>query len=120
MGLRAQNRTGIQAQHQACPDHALRQQLGKHADQGRAINLTVLQRFVQAWPAAPKAGRLRQLDQRAGANIRQQGVRQIEQGIGRTGEAFMIQIVPIHLQNGILHRGTSYGFSTQRIPRWAI
>ncbi len=120
MSLRAQNRTGIQAQHQARPDQALRQQLSKHANQGRTINLTILQRFVQARPAAPKAGRLRQLDQRAGVTVSQQGIRQIEQGIGCAGEAFMRQIVPIHLQNGILHRGTSYGLSTQKIPCWAI
>jgi hypothetical protein len=120
MGLRAQNRTGREAQHQARPNHALRQKLGKHAYQGGTINLAVLQRGVQARPAAPKASGLRQLDQRAGTAIRQQGIGQLEQGIGGTGEAFMLQIVPIHLQNGILHRGTSYGFSTQRIPRWAI
>jgi hypothetical protein len=45
---------------------------------------------------------LRQLNQRGGTLIGQERIRQIEQGIGGTGEAFMIQIVPIDLQNGVV------------------
>jgi hypothetical protein len=85
-----------------------------------SVDTAIIECGVQARPLALKASGERQFNKRARVDVTSQGISEVEQCIGRTGEAAVIQVVAEGVQNAIIQVGTSFGISTKKIPDWAI
>src|SRR5579875_664449 len=103
-GFRACNRGGVNADphrpfvlsHQDfCPDLA----------PTLAVDLAIFQCCINAGPFASEAWREREFRQRSGCTLARQGIRQLKEGIGRSGKTLpglmtnLYQCVKVHLSN---------------------